>query len=147
MKVVVQRVKSSSVKVENQIISQIGRGLNLLICMEKGDTNKSVDAAVKKIKNLRIFPDERGRMSHSVMDTGFEVLCISQFTLSWNGQKGNRPSFDGSMNPEDARRSFESFCSLLAQEIGEDKVKTGQFAASMEVSIINDGPVTFNLTF
>lgn len=147
MKVVVQRVKSSSVKVENQIISQIGRGLNLLICMEKGDTNKSVNDAVKKIMNLRIFPDESGRMGYSVTDTGFEVLCISQFTLSWNGRKGNRPSFDESMNPEDAKRCFESFCSLLAKAIGEEKVKTGQFAASMEVSIINDGPVTFSLTF
>ena len=99
MKIVVQRVKSSSVLVEGKIISKIGHGLNLLVCMEKGDDISSIQNASKKILALRIFSDENGRMNKNIIDVDGEILAVSQFTLSWNGKKGNRPSFDNSMAP------------------------------------------------
>ncbi|MEE3078226.1 MAG: D-aminoacyl-tRNA deacylase [Bdellovibrionota bacterium] len=147
MKVVIQRVKSSSVTVEQKIIGEIGIGLNLLVCMEKGDGATEIKKAATKICALRIFSDENGRMNKSVKDIDGEILSISQFTLSWDGQKGNRPSFDDSMEPDKAHKLFLDFVGLLKNEYQESKIKTGEFGASMEVAIVNDGPVTFSLSF
>lgn len=144
MKVVVQRSKESSVSVKNTLISKIDHGLVLLVCMEKGDSEKSVLSAAEKIKNLRIFSDENGRMNLNLSQSGGEVLAVSQFTLSWPGKKGNRPSFDNSMEPALANEYFEKFCSLLEETFS---VKKGVFGESMEVTITNDGPVTFFLEF
>jgi D-tyrosyl-tRNA(Tyr) deacylase len=144
MKIVVQRVGQSSVTVENKIISKIGAGLNLLVCMEKGDDQFSVDKAVKKILALRIFSDENSRMNKNIKDVGGEILAVSQFTLSWDGTKGNRPSFDNSMDPQKAQELFEKFYDGLNKEV---PTQQGAFGASMRVEIINDGPVTFSLSF
>lgn len=144
MRIVVQRSKNSSVEVNNEIVSSIDSGMVLLVCMEKGDCEKSVLSAVEKIINLRIFPDEQARMNKNILQVGGEILAVSQFTLSWSGKKGNRPSFDNSMEPEKANFYFEMFCSLLEKSIVDKK---GIFGESMQVTITNDGPVTFFLEF
>ena len=145
MRIVVQRSKQASVKVDSQIVGEISHGLVLLVCLEKGDDENTVQKAAEKIKNLRCFtcPDT-GKMNLSLEQVHGEILAISQFTLSWKGQKGNRPSFDSSMPPEQANEYFEKFVSLLRDSFN---VQTGVFGASMEVSLINDGPVTFSLDF
>ena len=147
MKIVIQRVKHSSVKVDEVIISKIDQGLNLLVCMEKGDDLNQVNRAIKKVLALRIFSDDFGRMNNSICDIDGEILCISQFTLSWNGKKGNRPSFDNSMEPESARSLFDDFVEGLKSNYKTDKIKTGSFGSLMEVAITNDGPVTFSIDF
>ena len=144
MKIVVQRVSKSSVSVSNQIISKIDKGLNLLVCMERQDCIKTIEKAATKILALRIFQDENGKMNKSINQVDGEILAISQFTLSWDGQKGNRPSFDNSMSPQEAQVLFDDFCSLLNKSI---TTKKGSFGDSMKVEIINDGPVTFSLEF
>ncbi|WP_372652125.1 D-aminoacyl-tRNA deacylase [Halobacteriovorax sp.] len=144
MKIVVQRSKKSSVEVNNQIISTIANGLVLLVCLEKGDSEKSISSAAEKILNLRIFPDDNGRMNKDILQSNGEILAVSQFTLSWNGKKGNRPSFDNSMEPDKANTYFEQFCSILEKSV---TVKKGVFGESMQVTIANDGPVTFFLEF
>lgn len=144
MKVVVQRSLHSSVIVNDEVVSTIPRGMVLLICMEKGDSKLSVEKAADKILNLRIFSDENGRMNDNISKAGGEILAVSQFTLSWPGKKGNRPSFDNSMDPELANILFEEFCTLLEKD---QIVKKGVFGESMQVTISNDGPVTFFLEF
>lgn len=144
MKVVIQRVSEAKVEVDAQVVGQISQGLLCLVCMEEGDTDQHVQKAADKIKKMRIFSDENGRMNLSCVDIKGSVLAVSQFTLSWDGRKGNRPSFDLSMAPEKANQMFEQFCSLLREEL---PVETGEFGADMKVSLINDGPVTFSLSF
>jgi len=144
LRVVIQRVKKSSVSVEGKIISEIGHGLNLLVCLEKDDGLKQIEKAAQKVLAYRIFQDEESRMNRNILQASGEILAISQFTLSWNGQKGNRPSFDNSMKPDLASELFDKFCELLARDI---VVKKGVFGASMQVDIVNDGPVTFCFDF
>ncbi|AYF44150.1 D-tyrosyl-tRNA(Tyr) deacylase [Halobacteriovorax sp. BALOs_7] len=144
MKIVVQRVSSSQVKVNNEIVGQIEKGLNLLVCIEHDDTMQTLKKAADKIVALRIFSDESGRMNKSVVDIEGSILAISQFTLSWNGKKGNRPSFDGSAKPEVAQNLFNEFVKLLNEKV---PVETGIFGESMAVVINNDGPVTFHIEF
>lgn len=144
MKVVIQRVKKAKVEVLNQVVGEIDTGLLLLVCMENGDQASSIEKAAKKICNLRIFEDENGRMNKSILEIQGSVLAISQFTLSWDGSKGNRPSFDLSMEPSQASQMFDSFCLLLKEYTN---VETGKFGADMQVSLVNDGPVTFSLAF
>lgn len=141
MIVVIQRVSSSSVKVNEKIVGQIGKGLNILLGLKKGDTNEDIKKLVNKIVNLRIFPDENGKMNLSLLDIKGEALIISQFTLAGNVKKGRRPSFDDSEKPELANTLYEEF----VEEISSHGVKTqtGVFAAMMDVNIQNDGPVTF----
>lgn len=147
MKIVIQRVSQAEVRVEGTVVSSIGRGMLLLVCMEKGDNEGSLDLGkvAEKVANLRIFQDpESGKMNKNIEQHGGEFLCVSQFTLSWDGKKGNRPSFDNSLEPSAAVELFDSFC----EELGRlSKVKKGVFGASMEVSLVNDGPVTFSLNF
>lgn len=140
MKIVIQRVKESSVSVNGEVVSKIGHGLNLLVCLEKGDGEDQINKAASKVLAYRIFQDEEGRMNKNILQVDGEILAVSQFTLSWNGAKGNRPSFDNSMSPEEANKLFEKFCTLLEKDI---VVKKGVFGASMQVDIVNDGPVTF----
>lgn len=144
MKVVIQRVKNAKVEVSKRVVGQINTGLLLLVCMEKGDEKSSIEKAAQKIRNLRIFEDGNGRMNKSIIDMNGSILAVSQFTLSWDGRKGNRPSFDLSMEPSKANGMFESFCGLLRDEI---PVETGEFGADMQVHLVNDGPVTFSLSF
>lgn len=145
LKVLIQRSLGSSVSVEDQTINSIEKGLVLLVCFEKGDTEVPMKKAIDKIKGLRVFPHpETGRMDLNINDFGGEVLAVSQFTLSWDGSKGNRPSFDQSMPSEDAQILFDKFVESLNKYA---PVKTGAFGKNMVVQISNWGPVSFFLEF
>ncbi len=140
MRVVIQRVSEASVKVDNQIVGEIGKGLMLLIGVDESDENSDADWLVKKILDVRVFSDDEGKMNHSVKDINGEILCISQFTLISDYKKGNRPSFIKAARPEKAIPLFEYF----KDEMKKSGLKTesGIFGADMKVSLINDGPVT-----
>ena len=140
MRAVVQRVKQSSVKAENEIVGQIGRGLLVLLGIARDDTAKDADYLVNKIINLRIFEDPDGKMNRSLLDTGGELLAVSQFTLLADCRKGRRPSFGEAAEPQKATDLYEKFVDLV-RERGV-RVQTGRFRAMMEVALINDGPVT-----
>lgn len=140
MKIVIQRVSESHVKVDGKIVGEIGKGLMLLIGIDENDTETDADWLVQKILNLRIFGDEDGKLNLSVKDIKGEILCISQFTLIADYKKGNRPSFIKAAKPDKAIPLFDYF----KQEISKSGLKTdsGIFGADMKVSLINDGPVT-----
>ncbi len=138
MRIIIQRVKSSQVEVNDRIIGKIGRGLNLLVGIADTDTEVELDWMARKCLELRLFPD-----SKSVQDIGGELLVISQFTLYGDCRKGRRPSFDRSAAPERAEILYDKFVKML-RESGL-KVETGLFGAMMQVSIDNDGPVTLVL--
>ncbi len=140
MKVVLQRVSESSVKVDNETVGKIGKGLMLLIGVDENDENSDADWLVKKILDVRVFSDEDGKMNHSVKEINGEILCISQFTLISDYKKGNRPSYIKAAKPDKAIPLFEYF----KDEIRKSGLKTesGIFGADMKVSLINDGPVT-----
>ena len=143
MKAVIQRVKYASVAINGSEFSKIEKGLLILFGVEKNDDKEKIDFFVKKIANLRIFNDEKGKMNLSVKDVKGEILVVSQFTLSADCTKGLRPSFDNAMNPEIANKMYEEFI-LKLKETGLN-VKTGVFGADMKVLLLNDGPVTFVL--
>lgn len=144
MKIVIQRSNEASVIVENEVVGKIKSGLVLLVCLEIDDDLEKVKSAAEKILALRVFDDEKGKMGKNVCDAGGQVLAISQFTLSWDGKKGHRPSFDQSMPPLEAQILFKLFCDELRTKV---EVATGKFGAMMEVCIKNNGPVTFSLSF
>lgn len=145
MKLVIQRVKEASVKVDDEVISSISAGLLVFVCFEQGDTDAALTKAVEKVSKLRIFEDAEGKMNQDLNAIGGEVLSVSQFTLSWDGSGGHRPSFERSMNPNEARLKYALFNRELR---GKGlAVKEGKFGAHMIVSIVNDGPVTFVLNF
>ncbi len=145
MRVLIQRVKSSQVIVNGEIIGKIGRGLNLLVGIAKTDTDAELDWMVRKCLELRLFPDEKGdeRFSKSVQEIGGELLVVSQFTLYGDCRKGRRPSFDRSAPPQSAADLYNRFVTKL--RASGLQVETGQFGAMMEVTIQNDGPVTLLL--
>ncbi|XPV68922.1 MAG: D-aminoacyl-tRNA deacylase [Halarcobacter sp.] len=138
---VIQRVSSSSVKVEGDVVGKIGKGLNILLGVKKGDSSEDIKKLVSKIVNLRIFQDENEKMNLSLKDIQGEALVISQFTLAGNIKKGRRPSFDLSETPKIANKLYEEFIDDMIKE--DIKVECGLFGAKMDVSIQNDGPVTF----
>lgn len=140
MRAVVQRVKQSSVKAGNEVVGQIGRGLLVLLGVARDDTVKDADYLVNKIINLRIFEDQDGKMNRSLLETGGELLAVSQFTLLADCRKGRRPSFVEAADPHKATDLYEKFVDRV-RENGV-KVQTGRFRAMMEVALINDGPVT-----
>lgn len=144
MKVLIQRVKRASVEVDSKMVSQIGKGILVFVGIEKGDTSENVEKAVRKVVNLRIFPDEEGKMNRSLLDVNGEMLVVSQFTLCGDCKKGTRPSFDNSAPPDIANSLYEEF----AKGVNNSgiKVGTGVFGAMMDVSLINDGPVTFHIS-
>ena len=141
MKVVLQMVKNASVEVEGKVKGEIGRGLCLLAGVEKGDSEEDARFLARKCVELRIFPDEEGKMNLSLLDIGGEVLAVSQFTLAGSVKKGRRPSFDKAEEPEQAERLFDYFVAQI-KEYGL-RVETGVFKAMMDVKLVNDGPVTF----
>ena len=143
MKVLVQRVKNASVKIDGEIYSSINHGILAFVGIEKGDTIEQVQKLAKKGVNLRIFPDENDKMNHSLLDINGEMLIVSQFTLCGDCKKGTRPSFDKSAPPALANELYEEFIREVS-DMGIN-TKTGIFGADMEVSLINDGPVTFML--
>jgi D-tyrosyl-tRNA(Tyr) deacylase len=140
MRAVVQRVKQSTVTADNEIVGQIGNGLLVLLGVAKGDTAKDADYLANKIINLRIFEDEDRKMNRSLLETGGELLAVSQFTLLADCHKGRRPSFIEAAEPEKATDLYERFVNLVrAKGVA---VQTGRFRAMMEVALVNDGPVT-----
>lgn len=145
MKVLVQRVLEASVIIDGKVHEEIEHGLLLFVCFEQGDEALQVKRAVEKVRKLRIFEDDKNKMNFDITQVDGEVLSISQFTLSWNGERGHRPSFDKSLHPAQARLLYRQFNDLLRSK--EVKVKEGIFAADMKVKLINDGPVTFILQF
>lgn len=140
MKVVLQRVSESSVKVDNEIVGKIEKGLMLLIGVDETDENEDADWLVKKILDVRVFSDDAGKMNHSVKEINGEILCISQFTLISDYKKGNRPSYIKAAKPDKAIPLFEYFKEELKKS--GLKIESGIFGADMKVSLINDGPVT-----
>lgn len=143
MKIVLQRVKKASVSVRNEIVGKIGRGICLLVGFEQGDRESDAQYLAKKIVDLRIFPDEQGKMNRSLLDVQGEVLAVSQFTLAGSLKKGRRPSFDKAEEPHRAEHLFRYFIDQI-RKTGL-RVETGIFGAVMDVSLVNDGPVTFIL--
>jgi len=141
MRVVVQRVSSASVSIGGAVKSAIGPGLLVLLGVGHEDTQEDLDWLVKKVAGLRIFNDEAGVMNRSVVEVGGEALVVSQFTLMASTKKGNRPSYIGAAGHEKAVPMYEAFCEALSAAIGRP-VGTGEFGADMQVSLINDGPVT-----
>ncbi|WP_415325457.1 D-aminoacyl-tRNA deacylase [Chryseobacterium sp. MMS23-Vi53] len=140
MKVVVQRVSESSVKIDEKIVGEIGKGFMLLVGIDENDEKSDADWLVQKILNLRVFGDDEGKLNLSILDISGEILCISQFTLIADYKKGNRPSFIKAAKPDKAIPLFDYF----KEQISKSGLKTesGIFGADMKVSLINDGPVT-----
>ena len=137
---VLQRVSEASVRVDGETIGQIGHGLLVLLCAEQGDTDALADKLLAKILKLRIFADEAGKMNRSVQDVGGGLLVVSQFTLAADVAGGNRPSFTQAAAPDEGRRLYEHF--VAKAQVAHPVVQTGQFAADMKVTLVNDGPIT-----
>ncbi len=137
---VLQRVSQASVRVDGQLIGQIGPGLLVLLCAEAGDTEAVADKLLAKVLKLRIFADEAGKMNRSVQDVGGGLLVVSQFTLAADVSGGNRPSFTSAAKPDEGRRLYEYF--VAQARAAHPLVQTGQFAADMAVALVNDGPIT-----
>lgn len=140
MRALIQRVTQASVAVNGDTIGQCGRGLMILVCAMRGDTQAQADQLAAKIAKLRIFPDDAGKMNRSLRDIGGAALVISQFTLAADTKRGNRPGFSEAAAPADGKHLYEHFAAALASE--GIPVETGEFGADMQVSLINDGPVT-----
>ena len=136
-----QRVSEASVRVDGEIIGQIGQGLMVLVGIEKEDTQKDMDRLLERLLGYRVFEDDQGRMNLSVRDIEGGLLLVPQFTLAADTNKGMRPSFTSAAPPEEAREKFERFVSQ-AMEV-YSKVESGSFGADMKVGLVNDGPVTF----
>lgn len=146
MKAVIQRVSRGSVTIDGDVCGRIDRGYVILLGVRTGDAVDDARYLAQRTVNLRIFPDAQDRMNRSIVDINGEVLVISQFTLYAETRKGNRPSFIRAGEPQVAEDLYEEYVAALRRALGESRVQTGRFAASMEVEIINDGPVTIELT-
>ena len=153
MKALIQRVSQAKVEVDNQIVGEIGPGLLVLLGVDREDDQAKADQLLHKVVNYRIFSDAEGKMNLNVQQAGGSLLVVSQFTLSASTKKGMRPSFTSAGSPALAEELYEYFVSQAEIKMGSDethltpssRVKTGQFAADMQVSLTNDGPVTFML--
>lgn len=143
MKVLVQRVTSANVKVNNKVVGEINRGILLLVGFTQSDTTKEIDYMVDKVINLRIFDDENGVMNKSLLDTEGIILSVSQFTLYADSSKGRRPSYINALNGDKAIILYDEFNKKLKEK--NVKVETGIFGAYMQVELINDGPITIML--
>ncbi len=143
MKVVIQRVIKSSVRINNKEVAKIGKGFLILLGISKDDNFEKADYIIKKIYNLRVFSDENDKMNLSIQDINGELLIVSQFTLYADCKKGNRPSFINAAPPEEAEKIYEYFINECKKN--NLKVETGEFGADMKVELINDGPVTIIL--
>lgn len=142
MRIVVQRCKEASVSVEGNVVGKINKGLMLLVGFTQGDSFNEINYMVDKVINLRIFDDENGVMNKSLLDVGGSILSVSQFTLYADAKKGRRPSYVNALGGEDAIKLYELFNNELKKKVA---VEEGVFGADMQVSLINDGPVTILL--
>lgn len=136
----IQRVSEARVEIAGKVVGAIGAGLLVLVCAERGDSEETADKLLAKILKLRIFSDENGKMNKSVQDTGGGLLIVSQFTLAADTSGGNRPSFTNAAPPDEGRRLYDYF--VEQARVLHPVVQTGQFAADMQVHLVNDGPVT-----
>ncbi len=143
VRAVVQRAKSSSITVDGQTVGSIDKGMVVLLGVEEHDTDKDASFMAKKLAKLRIYPDEEGKLNRSIQDDGGQVLLISQFTLLGDARKGNRPSFIKAAGPDEADRLYKQVKEDL--ESFDLRVETGKFRCDMQVSLVNDGPVTILL--
>ena len=141
MRLLIQRVRTASVEVNDSCVGQIGQGLLLFVGVEANDTAEDLHWSAGKTVRLRVFPDENGAMNRSVQDVGGELLVVSQFTLYASTKKGNRPSFIRAAPPDRAQHRFDEFCTLLSDQMN-GAVQRGIFGAQMLVRLVNDGPVT-----
>ncbi len=144
MKAVIQRVKNASVTVDNKVVGSCNEGYMILFGAIEGDIKEDVTLLARKVSALRIFCDEDEKMNKSILDIDGEILCISQFTLAADTKKGNRPSFINAMEPTLASQYYDLFCEELLN-FGVKRVEKGIFGADMQVSLVNDGPVTIIL--
>lgn len=140
MKALIQRVSQASVTIDGQITGSIGQGLLVLICAQGGDTEAQADRLLAKLLKLRIFSDDAGKMNRSVQDVEGGLLVVSQFTLAADVWSGNRPGFSGAADPETGKRLYDYF--VAAARAQHPVVETGVFGANMQISLVNDGPVT-----
>lgn len=140
MRAVIQRVSRASVTIDAEVVGAIGRGLTAFVGVEAGDGPADVAYVASKIRELRVFPDEAGRMNHSVVEAGGDVLLVSQFTVLGDVRRGRRPAFDAAEQPDQARRTYDDLVGTL-RSTGL-RVETGRFQAHMTVALENDGPVT-----
>jgi D-aminoacyl-tRNA deacylase len=140
---VLQRVSQARVVVAGEVLGEISAGLLVLVCAERGDSEVQADKLLAKILKLRIFGDDAGKMNHSVQDTGGGLLVVSQFTLAADTASGNRPGFSNAAPPDEGRRLYDYF--VAQARAAHPVVQTGEFAAHMEVHLVNDGPVTIPL--
>ncbi|KAL3424229.1 d-tyrosyl-trna deacylase [Phlyctema vagabunda] len=147
MKAILQRVLSASVTVDTKLVSSIGKGVLVFAAVAPGDTEKDVETLANKVLKMRLWDDESGgRWKHNVQDISGEVLCVSQFTLLASTKKGTKPDFHGAMGGDEARILYQLFVSKVQQGYKAEKVKDGVFQAMMEVALVNDGPVTLEIT-
>ncbi len=144
MRVLLQRVSSASVTVDKTLVGSINHGMLLLVGFSKGDDASKLEYHVKKLSSLRIFSDDEGKMNRSIQDVDGSFLVVSQFTLAGDCRKGTRPSFDSALAPDKAKALYKDFIKQLRASTS-CAVETGQFAAMMDVALVNDGPVTFLL--
>lgn len=145
MRAVIQKVTKASVTIDGQVHSAIGDGVLVLLGIKNDDNDKDIDYIIDKITNVRIFRDSEDKMNLSVKDIDGEILIVSQFTLYADARKGRRPSFDRAAGKEISLPIYNKFLSELSSRFNPDKIKTGVFAAMMEVSLVNDGPCTILL--
>jgi D-tyrosyl-tRNA(Tyr) deacylase len=141
MRIVIQRVKQAKVNIQPDYEASIKQGLLILLGIEDADSDEDIDWLVRKTSQMRLFSDEDGKMNLSLLDTGFEAMVVSQFTLHASTKKGNRPSFIKAGKPDFAKKMYDIFIKKL-QEVLDTKVKSGQFGADMQITLLNDGPVT-----
>lgn len=144
MLVVLQRTNRARVEIAGQVVGKIGQGLLIFLCAERGDTDALADKLLTKILKLRIFSDDAGKMNLSVQDVGGGLLVVSQFTLAADVSGGNRPGFTTAASPDEGRRLYDYF--VQQARSAHPIVQTGQFAADMQVHLVNDGPVTIPIT-
>ncbi len=145
MKVLAQRVSAASVSVEGESVGAIGEGLLLFVGFRKGDVSDSLERLAQKAVNLRIFEDGSGRLNHSVLDVGGDILAVPQFTLYADTGRGRRPDFVNAMPPGEASPMFDAYVAALADVLGKP-VATGVFGANMDVALVNSGPFTIMLS-